>query len=243
MKESATWHSNRVGCQVTMVRWGHFGLPVLIFPTAGGDAEEIERFHVISVLQELIDAGRIKVYSCDSIAGRALATGEGSLRHRAWIQNQFQEFVFHEVVPAIRMDCHAPDIEIVAAGASIGAFTSLAVLCRYPQVFSKCLCMSGTFDLRRFYKGDGELGHDFFISSPVHYVPHLDAERLAPIRKRFVLFATGEGRAEDVGESWRAAKILGDAGIPNRVDSWGQDWHHDWPTWRNMLPKYLGEMS
>jgi esterase/lipase superfamily enzyme len=103
--------------------------------------------------------------------------------------------------------------------------------------------MSGTFDLRRFYKGDGELGHDFFISSPVHYVPHLDAERLAPIRKRFVLFATGEGRAEDVGESWRAAKILGDAGIPNRVDSWGQDWHHDWPTWRNMLPKYLGEMS
>lgn len=224
-------------------RWGHFGAPVLIFPTAGGDAEEIERFHVINVLKELIDAGRIKVYSVDSVAGRVLVAGEGSVRHRAWVQNQFQEFIFNEVVPAIRMDCRVPDAEIVTAGASIGAFNALAAVCRYPQVFSKALCLSGTFDLRRFYKGGGEPGHDFLISSPIHYIPHLDAARLAPIKNRFVLFASGEGRAEDIGESWRAAKILGDAGIPNRVDSWGAEWHHDWPTWRNMLPKYLGEWT
>lgn len=249
MKETTSWHSNRVGCEITLARWGTFGTPVLIFPTAGGDAEEIERFHVIDVLSDLISAGKIKVYSVDSVAGRALATGEGSVRHRAWVQNQFQEFVFHEVVPAIRMDCHSPDIEIMTAGASIGAFNALAHLCRYPQVFSKALCLSGTYDLRRFYKGadgerrDHELGHDFLISSPLHYVPHLDEARLAPARKRFVLFASGEGRAEDIGETWRAAKILGDRGIPNRVDSWGREWHHDWPTWRKMLPQYLGELA
>jgi hypothetical protein len=37
------------------------------------------------------------------------------------------------------------------------------------------------------------------------------------------------------------ASTLGAQGIPNRVDPWGPDWHHDWPTWREMLPKYLGE--
>ena len=58
-----------------------------------------------------------------------------------------------------------------------------------------------------------------------------------------VLFASGEGRAEDIGESWRVARILGDKGVPNRVDSWGEEWHHDWPTWRNMLVKYLDEMT
>ncbi len=226
-----------------LARWGHFGTPVIIFPTAGGDAEEIERFHVINVLSELLGAGRIKVYSVDSVAGRALATGEGSTRHRAWVQNQFQEFVFHEVVPAIRMDCHDPDIPIMVAGASIGAFTSLAMICRYPNVFSKAICLSGTFDLRRFYKDGGDPGHDFLVSSPIHYVPHLGEPQLGPLRSRFVLFASGEGRAEDIGESWRAARILGEAGVPNRVDSWGKDWHHDWPTWRNMLPKYLGEMA
>jgi len=29
--------------------------------------------------------------------------------------------------------------------------------------------------------------------------------------------------------------------VPNRVDAWeGRD--HDWPLWRDMLPKYLGEL-
>ena len=40
-----------------------------------------------------------------------------------------------------------------------------------------------------------------------------------------------------------AAHILGSQGIPNRVDSWGDDWHHDWPTWRHMLPQYLNELT
>ena len=51
-----------------------------------------------------------------------------------------------------------------------------------------------------------------------------------------------EGRAEDIGESWAMARVLGAKGIPNRVDDWGPTWHHDWPTWREMLPKYLTEM-
>jgi esterase/lipase superfamily enzyme len=56
-----------------------------------------------------------------------------------------------------------------------------------------------------------------------------------------VLIASGEGRAEDIGESWNLANVLGRQRIPNRVDSWGPDWHHDWATWRKMLPQYLGD--
>jgi esterase/lipase superfamily enzyme len=37
------------------------------------------------------------------------------------------------------------------------------------------------------------------------------------------------------------ANVLGAKGIPNRVASWGRDWPHDWQTWRNMLPQYMGE--
>ena len=47
----------------------------------------------------------------------------------------------------------------------------------------------------------------------------------------------------DIGESWRLAEVLGSKGIPNRVDPWGPDWHHDWPTWRKMLPQYLEEWT
>ena len=37
------------------------------------------------------------------------------------------------------------------------------------------------------------------------------------------------------------AEVLGHKSVPNRVDAWGEDWHHDWPTWRRMLPQYVDE--
>ena len=241
MKLNARWHSHRLGEEVNVARWGTYGTPVLLFPTAGGDAEEIERFHVIRVLEPLIEAGRIKVFSCDSIAGQHLITQSGSVEHRCRIQNQFHRFIYHELVPAIRNDCATPDIEIVAAGSSIGAFHALAVLCRFPDAFKSALCMSGTYDLTRFLHG--QVTDDFYYSSPLHFLPGLNGDDLAAIRRRFVLLTSGQGRAEDIGESWRAAHVLGGKGIPNRVDPWGEEWHHDWPTWRNMLPKYLEELA
>lgn len=239
MKLATRWYSDRLGQEVNVVRWGHFGKPVLLFPTAGGDAEEVERFHMIGAVQPLIDAGRIKVYSCDSVAGQWLVSGEGSSQHRGLMQNRFHGFVREELVPAIVTDCGGEAVEIVATGASIGAFHALAAVCRFPDVFSHALCMSGTYDLTRFLKGDG--GEDFYYASPIHFLPGLQGERLDAVRKRFVLLASGQGRAEDIGESWRMAHVLGGHGIPNRVDPWGAEWHHDWPTWRKMLPQYLNE--
>jgi esterase/lipase superfamily enzyme len=241
LKTVSRWYSPRVQQEVNVVRWGTFGVPVLWFATAGGDAEEPERFLMVKVLGPLIEQGKIKFYSCDSVAGRAWTSGEGSARHRSWLQNQFDGFIYNEVVPAIRQDCGGAPTEIITTGASIGAFNALAALCRHPDVFSRAICMSGTYDLTRWL--DGDWSEDFFVSSPLHFLPgypegpHLDA-----LRKRFVLLPTGEGRWEDPGESWRMAEVLGAKGIPNRVDPWGTQWDHDWPVWREMLPKYLGEL-
>ena len=242
MKTTAKWHSERVDREVTMVRWGHHGQPVLLFPTAGGDAEEIERFHLVGALMPLLEAGKIKVYSCDSVAGAALLTREKNARHQMWLQNQFHQYVRNEVVPAIRKDCNSPDIEVWSAGASIGAFHSVAMVCRFPDVFARACAMSGTFDIRRFYDAT-EFTDDFWVSSPVHFVPTLAGVHLDKLRSRFILFPSGEGRAEDIGESWRMASVLGKQGVPNRVDSWGVEWPHDWQTWRKMLPQYLEEWT
>lgn len=243
-KTLSRWRSERMKREVTLVRWGTFGQPVLLFPTAGGDAEEVERWHMIDVLRPLIDAGRIKVYACDSAAGMALVKREGDARHQMWLQNQFHQYVRHEVVPAVRMDCKSPDIELWAAGASFGAFHAVAVLCRFPDVFAKAIGMSGTFDLRRFFDCPmNAFNDDFMVSSPLHFVPTLSGVHLEALRKRFVLLPSGEGRAEDIGESWAMANVLGRKGIPNRVESWGRDWPHDWDTWRHMLPQYLDEWT
>jgi esterase/lipase superfamily enzyme len=242
MKEVSVWFSARLEREVKLARWGHFGTPVLLFPTAGGDAEEVERFHLIGAIWPLIEAGRIKVYSCDSVAGRAWIQDGHAPIYRARLQNAFDSFVYREVVPAIRADCGQDSIEVITAGASIGAFNAVASLCRHPDVFRCAIGMSGTYNLEKWLHG--QFFEDFYFSSPMHYLPGLkEGPQLDMLRSRFVLLTYGQGRWEEPNESWRLANLLGAKGIPNRVDPWGPEWDHDWPAWRAMLPVYLDEFA
>ena len=161
---------------MTVVRWGHFGRPVIIFPTAGGDAEEIERMLVIDALGELIEAGRIKVYSCDSVAGYAMVRGDGDPRYRAAMIDGFHGFVREEMIPAIWADCRTPGAEVIVTGASIGAFNALAVLCRFPEVVSHAIGMSGTYDLEQFIGPDA--GDALFFATPLYFLPGLEGPML-----------------------------------------------------------------
>ena len=243
MKASERWFSRSLQQETRLVRWGHYGTPVLLFPTAGGDAEEVERFLLVQALAGLLEAGRVKIYSVDSIAGAAWLSKRHSPGFCSRLMTLFDRYVRDEVVPAIRSDCRSPEIEIITGGASIGAFNALASLCRHPDVFSKAICMSGSYDLEHWL--EGQWNEDFYYASPLHYLPGLseDSEQLRLLRHRYVAIPTGQGRWEEPGESWKVAHALGSRGIPNRLHLWGREWDHDWPTWRAMLPHYLGEMA
>ncbi len=240
LKVRERWVSERLQEQITVVRWGLFGRPVLVFPSAGGDAEEIERHGLVDACGPLLAEGRIKLYSVDSVAGQAMVTKAGSPEHRMWLLNQFHECIRWEVLPAIHADLGGQDIDVITTGASIGAFNAVAVLCRYPDVFAAAIGMSGTYRIERFY--DEAWSQDLYLAAPLQFLPGLEGPQLNRLRERKVLLASGDGEWEDVGESWRMAEVLGAKGIPNRVDNWGPQWAHQWPTWRQMLPQYLREL-
>jgi esterase/lipase superfamily enzyme len=241
VKTKERWFSDRLQAEITVVRWGTFGAPVLVFPSAGGDAEEIERFGLIGACEPLLAEGRVKLYSVDSVAGQAMVAKAGPLGHRMWLLNQFHECVRWEVIPAIHADLGGQATEVIATGASIGAFNAVAVLCRYPDVFSMAIGMSGSYRIERFY--DEAWSEDLYFSAPLQFLPGLDGAQLDRLRGRFAVLASGEGEWEDIGESWRMAEVLGAKSVPNRVDNWGPGWKHDWPTWHHMLPQYLRELT
>jgi esterase/lipase superfamily enzyme len=240
LKVRERWYSERVQADVTVVRWGLVGVPVLVFPSAGGDAEEIERNGLVDACGPLLAQGRIKLYSVDSLAGQAMIAKTGSVEHRMWLLNQFQEFVRWEVVPAIHADLGGREMDIITGGASIGAFNAVAMLCRYPDVFGAAVGMSGSYRIERFY--DEAWSQDLYYSAPLQFVPGLFGPQLERLRQRWVVLASGEGEWEDIGSSWQLADCLGAQTIPNRVDNWGPAWPHEWHTWRRMLPQYLGEL-
>ena len=241
MKTVERWFSGRIEQEITVIRWGTFGRPVLVFPSAGGDAEEIERFGLVDACGPLLAEGLVKLYSVDSVAGRAMITKADSPEHRMWLLNQFHECVRWEVVPAIHADLGGQAMDVIATGASIGAFNAVAVLCRYPDVFGAAIGMSGSYRIERFY--DGAWSHDLYYSAPLQFLPGLEGPQLDRLRGRFAVLASGEGAWENVGESWQMAAALGAKAVPNRVDNWGPQWEHDWHTWRQMLPQYLRELS
>jgi len=240
LKVRERWYSERVQTDVTVVRWGLLGTPVLVFPSAGGDAEEIERNGLVDACGPLLAQGRIKLYSVDSLAGQAMVAKTGSVEHRMWLLNQFEEFVRWEVVPAIHADLGGHAIDIITTGASIGAFNSVAALCRYPDVFGAAIGMSGSYRIERFY--DEAWSQDLYFAAPLQFVPGLSGAHLDRLRQRRAILASGEGNWEDIGSSWQMADCLGAQGIPNRVDNWGEGWDHEWSTWRRMLPQYLSEL-
>jgi esterase/lipase superfamily enzyme len=241
MRAVDRWYSDRVQHEMTMTRWGHWGRPVLVLPSAGGDAGEIERNGLIDACGHLLDAGRVKIYSVDSVAGQAMMQKWGSPQYRRWLLNQFHEYVRAEVVPAIHADLGGEHAEIITAGASIGAFNAVAVLCRYPDVFAAAIGMSGTYRIERFY--DPPWTEDSYFASPTEFLPNLEGDQLEQLRRRYVVLASGAGAWENVDESWHMAGVLGAKGIPNRVDDWGPQWEHDWSTWHRMLPQYLDELA
>src|SRR5690606_35046228 len=133
--------------------YGVLGTPLLLFPTAGGDAEEPERFHLIDAIGPFLEDLRLKVYCVDSAAGSAWLTECKTLEDAAAVQNRFLECLRHEVVPAIHRDGGGDAGLVWTAGASIGAFNALACVCRSPDVFGTAICMSGTYEMKRFLEG------------------------------------------------------------------------------------------
>lgn len=240
-KEKTVWKSPSMGGkEITVVRYGVEGQPLLLFPTAGGDAEEPERFHLIDAIGQFLADLRLKVYVCDSLAGQAWLKECKTLAQAARVQNQFDQCVVREVVPAIRRDSGNWQGLIWTAGASIGAFNALASICRHPEIFEKAICMSGTYNMNRFL--EGELTREYYESSPIDFVPDLRGPQLELLKQRFILLAHGQGPYEDPDQSWKVERVLGPKGIPNRVAAWGQEWRHDWVTWRKMLPEFLADL-
>jgi esterase/lipase superfamily enzyme len=221
VKATERWFSDRLHREITLVRWGTYGAPVLVFPTAGGDAAEIERFGLVDACGPLLAEGKVKLYSVDSVAGQDMITKAGPPGHRMWLGGAA--------------------MDVLACGASIGAFNAVAVLCRYPDVFGAAVGMSGTYRIEQFY--DGAWSQDLYFAAPLQFLPSLGGPQLDRLQTRRVVLAAGEGDWENIGESWRMAAALGAKQVPNRVDNWGPGWAHDWPTWHQMLPQYLRELT
>src|SRR5690349_23890744 len=109
LKETWTWATTRLTgawpaslatpATVRVSRWGHYGTPLLLLPSAGADSEEVERFGLIGALRTLVESGRLKVFSVDGLAAHPWLQAKAAPDECARAQRAWETLVLEEVVP------------------------------------------------------------------------------------------------------------------------------------------------
>ncbi len=234
-RELTTWYSSALDKEMPMASYGHYGFALLLIPTAAADYLEYERFQLIDALAPYINGGKIRVFSINSINNESWMNNDMLPEHKAIRHNQFNEYVFNEVVPFIR-NSTSNETMIYTCGASFGALHAMNLFLKRPDILNGAISMSGVYDLTEYTKGFWD--EQVYYNSPLHYVPNLaDPWYLNKIKSsRHIHIYTGSGSYEAPDASRNFAGVLYDKGIHYDLDVWGGDITHDWPAWRAMLP-------
>ena len=237
-KEITSWYSPALRREMPIASYGHYGFAILLIPTAAADYLEYERFQLIQSLEPIINSGKLRVFSIDSINKESWLNYQMEPAHRAIRHNEFNQYVFDEVVPFIR-NATSNETFIYTCGASFGALHAMNLFCKRPDILNGVISMSGVYDLTEYTRGYWD--EQVYYNSPMHYIPNLtDSLYLDKLKaSHHIHLCTGSGDFEDPDSSRRFASVLFDKGIWCDLDVWGVDVRHDWSTWRNMLPYIL----
>ena len=110
------WYSHRLNRDMGVAVYGHYGMPILAFPTSMGDEWEQEGQGMIRTLSPYLDQGRIRIFCINGVQSDSFANKGAHPFHRSWMQAQYDAYVANEVFPFIDSVCRTPGIRISHAG-------------------------------------------------------------------------------------------------------------------------------
>ena len=225
----------------TLVAYGHYGRPLLAFPSQQGGPGQYEDFGMIDAIAGLLEDGRIKLYCVDSFDSASWHADELPLEERARRHGVYERWIVEDVVPWIHDDLGGP-ADIAVTGVSFGAYHAANFALKRADLFPLAICQSGVYDVS--VVGWGERGDAVYFSNPMDYVSHLHGDHLDWIRSRVsLLLLVGRGQWEDttgaLDSTHHFASRLAEKGIRHELEVWGHEWPHDWPSWRAQLAAVL----
>jgi len=241
-RESAELWSGAIGSAGTVIRYGHWGRPALVFPSEGGHATDFENNGMVGAVAGLIDAGRLKLYCVDSYDAASWSDQEIPLEERARRHGRYESWILGDVLPWIHRDCGGP-AEVITLGCSMGAYHAANFALKRADLFPLAMCLSGQYDPSS-WNGWGERGQETYFNSPLDYVANLDGDHLDWLRDHVsLLLVCGQGQWEDttgaLASTKQFAALLAAKGIKHEADLWGYDVPHDWPSWRAQLAHHM----
>jgi esterase/lipase superfamily enzyme len=224
-----------------LLAYGHWGRPVLAFPSEQGPCWQYEERGMVDALAPLLDAGRMKLYCVDSYDSQSWQAHDVPLEERARRHGFYEWWILERVVSWISTDSAGAG-GLVVTGVSFGAYHAANFALKRADLFPLAICQSGVYDVS--VVGWGERGDSVYFNNPADYVSHLGGEHLDWLRRRVSLvLVCGSGQWEDttgaLESTQRFGSQLAEKGVPCEIDIWGHEYPHDWPSWRDQLAHHL----
>jgi esterase/lipase superfamily enzyme len=223
--------------------YGHYGRPVIAFPSENGQPSDWEERGMVGALGELIDGGRMKLYCVPSYDSESWTRRDLPLEERAKRHGHYEWWVLSRLVPFVQADSSTH--ELIATGCSFGAYHAANFCLKRSDLFPLAIGMSGVYDVS--VQGGGERGDAVYFANPMDYVSHLHGDHLDWLRRQAsLLLVCGQGQWEDttgaLDSTQRFASLLAEKGIRHELDLWGHDVPHDWPSWRRQIAHHLSRV-
>jgi esterase/lipase superfamily enzyme len=238
------WYSPSLGQDMELKIYGSAGKPAVVFPAEGGRFFEYEDFGMVGACAPFLEAGKLQLYTVDSVDRQAWSNQRMHPRDRARRHNQYERYIVDEVVPFIHERTSGRHAKLMTTGCSMGGYHSANFFFRHPRLFDTVLAVSGVFRLKIFI-GD-YMDEEVYYHAPLAYLPGLDDPGyLEQYRQSQIVVSVGQGAWEDemLGDARRLQGILERKQVPCWVDVWGHDVSHDWPWWRIQVPYFLRHLK
>jgi esterase/lipase superfamily enzyme len=233
-------YSPAVGRDMEVLAYGHYGYPLLAFPSGGGRFHDFEDNGMVTAVSHLIEGGRLKLYCVDGLDQESWLREDIDPHWRAVRHNAYQDYILKDAVPAIRSDCNNPEARIGLVGCSLGAYHTANFAFKFPWVFHYALCMSGRYDLEKLTGPSGS--QEVYFNNPMAYVANLHGDALYSIQQQtHIVLVCGQGAFEDkcLAETHRLADLFRTKGISHELDLWGHDVEHHWYWWQKQFAHHL----
>jgi esterase/lipase superfamily enzyme len=228
---------------LAVVRYGSWGRPVLLFPSEGGSARDVEHNGMLDAVRPLVDAGRVSLFCVDSLDRWSWSDGDIPTEERARRGQTYTAWLSEMVLPWL-LDQVGGGQEVITVGVSLGAYHAVHLTLQRADVAPLAIGLSGNYDPST-WNGWGELGDATYFANPTAYLANMEGGHLQWVRSRVsVLLVVGQGAFEESPtralSSTRAfADLLERKGIRHDLDVWGHDSAHDWPWWQRQLAHHL----
>jgi esterase/lipase superfamily enzyme len=240
-REYHEWLSPALDRQMELLVFGEAGARVLFFPTRRARFFDYENWGVIEALRPKIEAGQLQLYCVDSIDGESLYCPEKHPAERIQRHLQYERYILEEVLPLTRQ--LNPNMCLIAAGCSMGAYHAVNLAFRHPDLFGKVVGLSGRYDLTQAMASfrdlfQGYVDEAVYLNTPNRFLAHLDEEfYLSHLRRLDITLAVGEDDAF-LENNLVLSQQLQEKHIDHQLYIWGGEAHTPL-AWQSMVDLYL----